>query len=632
MGNRLSLLPLPSFVGGTVECGPEPTFLPQTHNDYGFDFDDDDDDNEHDLYAAGVYRGNNNDPDARSQELNNLNIDEARGFGSPVAYASTFFLRGLESTFYLYSSDGQTVGQTKIVDATSLITFHSQGAEQINFRGDKDLVNVEDGHVVTIYANIGSGKYLCPGAQSTRRLHWKSNAQHMAKEPRLYEWQVRRYSAGQNADADEQRLQRAQRSPSYFRRKLKVLQTFGLRRPSLDETSMQRYGPGLSPATGGGERGASTMRRHSQSDLHAGSRSRTPPQGGSGSNDARQLTARPNLEFQLLSQHQHYSARSQTAPSERSSTEEVQLSDADNLLLSMTSELNDRTLCFGDIVTLESCSRPGCFLVAKPGHAHLQLSSIEEGLFVVAPPQLKHLVRLSGNAQPPERLTQLDAPKKISKEDAEWLRLLQRLPHDLVYKILQYKGRWVRTARLVSKDWCRAAEQHVFGIRVNGEYAAVSTLEERRHLLDFMLRCRHLTSLTLRNLDDLLDEEVAQQIMKCKFLRKLALGGCRRLTDEAFVRIDILVHLTHLNVATTQVTDEFLDRVVRSCPKLENLNLYGCKQISITGIKNVLKLESLQSLNIRGTSLDKATADRLQRTYLQKQVLVGAALPDGVYG
>ncbi|GBG24316.1 F-box/LRR-repeat protein 14 [Hondaea fermentalgiana] len=529
MGNRLSLssLPLPSFVGGTVDCGPEPVLLPDTSTNFESDSDSGqfrqnaiDDEQEVDSF---VYlqqhqhqlqhpRTPGRDRGATETAGGALaaRFDEERGYGSPVAYASTFFLKGLESESYVFSADGKDAGQSPTVEASSLITFHSQGAEQINFRGDTDLINVEDDHIVTIYANIEAGKYLCPGPQSTRRMSWKSNVHLMDQQPPLCEWRVRRHGQGQHIDEQD---------------------TF------VDEG-------------------------------------------------------------QIL----------------------------------LSSKVNERTLRFGDIVTLESVSRPGCFLVAKPGHVHLQLSSIEEGLFVIAPPQLKHLVRLSGNAQPPERLTRLDAPKKVSKEDAAWLRLLQRLPHDLVYRILQFKGRWVRTARLVSRDWSRAAEQHVFGIRVNGEYAGVATLEERRTLLNFVLRCKHLTSLTLRNLDDLLDEEVSEQIMECLFLRRLALGGCRRLSDAAFKRIGMLARITHLNVAATQVTDEFLELVFQGCKRLENLNLYGCKQVTLTGIERVLQLPSLLSINIRGTALDKATADRLQRAHLPKQVLVGAALADGVYG
>lgn len=226
-----------------------------------------------------------------------------------------------------------------------------------------------------------------------------------------------------------------------------------------------------------------------------------------------------------------------------------------------------------------------------------------------------------------------EAGVKVAAEEAAWLRMLQRLPLDVVYQILQCKGRWVRTARLVSKAWCRAAEQHVFGIRVNGEFAGISTARERGDLLGFVRRCQHLTSITLRNLDEITDEEAASIARHCAHLQRLALGGCRRLGDASLRGVDELEHLAQLNLAATAITDAGLRHVAGGCPRLENVNLYGCKHISAAGVRGLLEAHAgLESLNIRGTRIDKTRAEELQRDFAPKQVLTGPAHVDSIFG
>mmetsp|Transcript_13179 Transcript_13179/g.23618 ORF Transcript_13179/g.23618 Transcript_13179/m.23618 type:complete len:496 (+) Transcript_13179:93-1580(+) len=293
-------------------------------------------------------------------------------------------------------------------------------------------------------------------------------------------------------------------------------------------------------------------------------------------------------------------------------------------------------LKMGDIITLEHKARPGEYLLAKANSDFVHIRNTP-CYFRLRTPQLRHLVHLNSSSNGSHMFTHLseetrvDRLGKLSESEAQWLRLLQKLPHDIVYRILQYKGRWVRISRLVSRDWCKAAELHVHGIRVNGEFACISTTRERKQLIALIGRCKHLTHITLRNLDDMQENDV-KVIGECKYLRRLALGGCRKLADGCIEVITGLQKLTHLNLAATAITDEGLELIATHLPSLECLNLYGCQYVSVYGVAKVLALPKLVSLNIRGTKLDKDTSEAMQHNHPGKQLLTGPLYIDGIYG
>ena len=216
----------------------------------------------------------------------------------------------------------------------------------------------------------------------------------------------------------------------------------------------------------------------------------------------------------------------------------------------------------------------------------------------------------------------------LRESEKQWLRLLQEIPLDIVYRILQFRGNWVRTARLVCKQWCSAAELHVRRIRVNGEFELFQTKSQRLKLFNFVSRCRYLQWLTLRNVDDLYDEDLSM-LWKNRFLIRLSCGGCVNLTDQAISHIGKCENLTHLNVAVSQVTDSGLAEVCATLPKLQHLNLYACEGVTLQGIHHVLNsLENLHDINIRGCNVeyvhDTATAHNVQ-------VLTGPLHVEGIY-
>lgn len=53
-------------------------------------------------------------------------------------------------------------------------------------------------------------------------------------------------------------------------------------------------------------------------------------------------------------------------------------------------------LKIGDIVYLESKSRPGYYIKAMTGSNMVHLSRTDRGQFEIAAPELRHLVKLSG--------------------------------------------------------------------------------------------------------------------------------------------------------------------------------------------------------------------------------------------
>ena len=141
----------------------------------------------------------------------------------------------------------------------------------------------------------------------------------------------------------------------------------------------------------------------------------------------------------------------------------------------------------------------------------------------------------------------------------------------------------MRTARLVCKSWCAAAELHIGRIRINGDWAFISNNRERQRMVNFVTRCKHLC-LTLRNIDDLKDEEV-EQLSGNIALRYLSLGGCRVSQILPYAGVYAKSKgASSLNLAATRITDASLPAIAENLETLFRLNLYGCRGISPEGI------------------------------------------------
>jgi hypothetical protein len=188
----------------------------------------------------------------------------------------------------------------------------------------------------------------------------------------------------------------------------------------------------------------------------------------------------------------------------------------------------------------------------------------------------------------------------------------------------------VRTARLVCRDWCRAAELYVGKIRVNGDFACLNSRSQRRELVCFANRCRNLKTLSLRNIVDLNDTDF-ELLTDARKLESLDIGGCARMTDRSVEAIARLQGLTHLNLAATSITDSSLTLLSRKLPKLECLNLYACQNITDEGVTQVARMRKLSSVNLRGTDLDRGFTDRVQMMAPNLLVLTGPLLQDGIY-
>jgi len=437
-----------------------------------------------------------------------------RGYGLPLPYASTFFLKCVDNGEYLHCNSSSQNCQTGEIQPSSLITFHSVKGDQLNWSREEALVHVQENDVVTIYANIRTGgQYL---STESKNVSWGGYLQDVQSHCELFEFIVRTASSTMK--------------PSTKLRK-----------------ALSRFAPGSS--------------------------------------------------YKL------------------SETAQQPL----NLLM-------------GDIVTFELKSKPGYFLSAKGSIVALSSSMI--GHFIISPPQLSEIL-LVNEAQmllaitPQQKL--LSSKLIVDKEEEPWLLLLQRLPLDIVYRVLQLQGRkkWLKTARLVCKSWCATAERHIQCIRVNGEFASVSTPEERRDLTQFMQRCENLTSITLRNVDELQDDDISPVLVTCRDIRIVKLGGCRALTNASCTLLPYTIE--QLNVAGCNISDDGLEMIFKCCQNLTSLNIYGCKRVTDAGIAIVFKLEKLTSLNARGTNISRGCIETLLRQFPHKELLTGPILDDGIY-
>ncbi len=641
MGNRLSSLPFPTWVGGTVDCGLDPATDGPVHSPRRWASS-----TTATASSTGLshFAEGSEDATVRAESVMLGNEDDIK----PLLYASAFVLQTIDSKRYMQAGAGSDGGRLNClhgpeIKASSLLTFHGRGGDQVNYRGDQDFTKVEDGACVTLYANariesnLGSvGRYLAQGptndsenidndqkdqqqasSSSSKKMYWRGDPNSVKATPEAFEFVVRRA-------VDPKSRPSPSRSQS-IRNKLRIF--------PFPATSRRDSASSLSNSTcaSRSERGARTPppERATSSWSEEGSLPRpTTP-------STLQLQQRRQQRNEAIAQGGHVESDPANSTDESSA-----VSDASKLL--------GEYLFVGDTITLESKSRPGYFLVAK-SNGLVQLSANDASGFTISVPKLKFLLELSqqqestalsadggASATGPSKFLNLTAfgrPKPIlilSESEMAWLRLLQELPLDIVYRILQYKGGWVKVARSVSREWCRAATLHVHRIRINGDFHSIDEPDERKHMLEFIYSCSHLTNLTLRNVDDLKDQDLAL-LVKCKYLRSLSLGGCRDLTDASLPAILSLNMLKVVNLATTKITDAGLELIGNAKANFTILNLYGCRLLTQAGIAKVLSLPSLESLNIRGCNLDKPMTDNLQQRFPKVKLLVGPASIDGIY-
>ena len=291
-------------------------------------------------------------------------------------------------------------------------------------------------------------------------------------------------------------------------------------------------------------------------------------------------------------------------------------------------------LRFGDVVTLEHVSRKGFFVgphaaaTGKGKYAAAKLSSSSLGTYVICAPTLLQLVKLSGTRN--DGRSDANA-RGMRRSDSAIYDNLQRLPLELVYHILSFKGNWVRTARLVSKNWRAAAEMHIAKIRVNGNWAFLNNEKTRRSMVTFVTRCRYLRSLIFRNIDDLTDEE-ACLLRSNTALIHLSLGGCSNVTDYALCNgICRLGQLRSLNLAATRITDASIAMIAEHLQSLYRLNLYGCKGITAQGVARLITMPNLKSVNLRGTNIEKAQTVDLRMRAKKIEVLTGPIIWGSIY-
>jgi len=211
-----------------------------------------------------------------------------------------------------------------------------------------------------------------------------------------------------------------------------------------------------------------------------------------------------------------------------------------------------------------------------------------------------------------------------------WVEMLTRLPTEVAIHICSYRKDWMKSFRVVCKEWRMIAEEKVARIRV-GEFADTGSRRSREALLNFILRCSNLRDLKL-NVTQLSDSEMSS-IGQKEHLTNLAIGGCPRLTDETIKVICNIKDLHILNLATVGITDFGLDLVSKNLSQLKSLNLYGCRLISDQGIMLLCNIHSLQSVNVRGTLISDDAVERLRSLHVNSDlaVLTGPYLTDGIY-
>lgn len=232
----------------------------------------------------------------------------------------------------------------------------------------------------------------------------------------------------------------------------------------------------------------------------------------------------------------------------------------------------------------------------------------------------------------------------LEEQDQQLMRRMTALPVHLVCKIFSFKPRFLQMARQVNHGWKQLAERFIKSIRVNGEFASLETRGEIANFIRFIANCPNLRHLTLRNVGEMEDGDFAEFVRTGRNngkLTKLALGGCRRLTDRSTELITKnFPNLKVLNLASTSVTNESLLLCANRLKHLKHLNFYGCAIdgevfVNFEGkTKNASPdpLPMLESINLRGT-LIRNQNEVIEFSFVKPKVnvLLGPAV-DSIFG
>eukprot|EP01112_Ceratiomyxa_fruticulosa_P008054 TRINITY_DN208_c0_g1_i1.p1 TRINITY_DN208_c0_g1~~TRINITY_DN208_c0_g1_i1.p1 ORF type:complete len:453 (-),score=32.96 TRINITY_DN208_c0_g1_i1:124-1482(-) len=108
----------------------------------------------------------------------------------------------------------------------------------------------------------------------------------------------------------------------------------------------------------------------------------------------------------------------------------------------------------------------------------------------------------------------------------------------------------------------------------------------------------------LQVLTDMGDEQVFEQLpSKRNYVKKLDMGNCRKLTDNAITRVtQITPHLQYVDMHyCKQITDQSITELAQNCPQLLLLDLRKCNQITDTSITQLVQnCKQIRHLDLTG--------------------------------
>jgi len=235
---------------------------------------------------------------------------------------------------------------------------------------------------------------------------------------------------------------------------------------------------------------------------------------------------------------------------------------------------------------------------------------------------------------PYQTLSNMSISSPPTSPNSQWgnkrFNMMEALPEDLVRYILSFfshidpgehvidpsltQSEWdclplatkrdgilsVRCIRGVCKKWREYGNSLICSIRTGSIIDGTT----KRDFLQFVYTCPSVTSISFRNLETLNDKELCNALSSNrKFLRVVNVGGCYSISDVS-LRVIANLHLVHVNLAMTTITDESLILIANRCPFLLSINLYGAQHITHRGVSILLQsCRKLTSINLRGTSI-----------------------------
>ena len=141
----------------------------------------------------------------------------------------------------------------------------------------------------------------------------------------------------------------------------------------------------------------------------------------------------------------------------------------------------------------------------------------------------------------------------------------------------------------VSKYWNKVAldgdnwqSVNLFDFRVAVQGQVVENLSARCG--DFLRR------LTLKGCRSVSDNSMQTFSKNCQNLEEIILDDCKQLTDETCKSLaKYCKRLTHLNVASCNITDTSLEAIGEGCKRLKHINISNCNRIRPPGIESLAK-------------------------------------------